>query len=208
MEKLGFRLGIATLLLVSHVECCSVISEFVFLTYEQSLYKSDLVLYGRDLIHTTNNDTKWGKRQDSTFQVFCVLKNTNGYMIRDTIKIHGIEPINSCETSPPEVGNDYVVLLKERIEKDTFEWAAPKVVHSAKFDVSGNHYLKRARFICGFQNMSVPEGRSINSRPACPSTLNPSLCIVPSTAVRDFICEPLIMPLLTLSSLLLNYGNL
>ena len=198
MEKfLGLFLSATTILLfLSYVQSCSPIEGFKFLTYEQSLYKSNLVLYGRDIRHTKFNDTTWEERQDSTFQVFCILKNTNGNMIKENITIHRIYPRNTCETSPPEVGKDYIVLLKKRAESDTYEWAPPKDIHSAQFDVSDKDYLNRARSICGFQNMTVPEERSSNS-PACPSAVLP--CVVPpaSTAVRCFTSVPLVLSLLT-----------
>ena len=206
MEKiLGFFLSAtAILMFVSPVHSCSPIKGFKFLTFEQSLYKSNLVLYGRDIRHTKFNDTTviFEERQDSTFQVFCVLKNTDGYTIKENITIYRVFPRSTCETSPPEVGKDYIVLLKKRAESDTYEWAPPKDIHSAKFDVIDKDYLNRARSICGFQNMTVPEERSSNS-PACPSAVLPSVVptasTVPpaSTAVRCFTSVPLVLSLLT-----------
>ena len=205
---LGLFLSATTILLfVSYVQSCSPTGEFKFLTYEQSLYKSNLVLYGRDLRHTKFNDTKWEERQDSTFQVFCILKNTNGNMIKENITIHRIDPRTSCETSPPEVGKDYIVLLKKQVESDTYEWAPPKDIHSAKFDVSDEDYLNRARSICGFQNMTVPEERSSNS-PACPSAVLPCVVHPASTAVRCFIRVSLVLSLLiSIFIVLMNSWN-
>ena len=161
-------------------ESCSPAPGFVFLTYDQVMYRADLVLHGRDMFHTLHPDPDWSwtNRTDSHFQVFCVLKNVLNEPVNEHITIRRLSPRNTCETRPTEVGKDYIVMLR-RIEDQVYEWNPVKALHEAAYEAT-NANLEKVMKICGYQNPTFPiqDGNGNESR--CPITIDdPNQCIVP-----------------------------
>ena len=73
----------------------------------------------------------------------------------------------------------FLVLLS-RHGNDTYEWTHPKPSHQARFSADLSYdYLNRAVKVCGFQNMTVPEGRRGSGKTSCPASVDPTTCVVP-----------------------------
>ena len=165
---------------VAFGETCRPAPGFVFLTFDQVMYRADLVLHGRDMFHTLHPDRDWSwtNRTDSHFQVFCVLKNVLNEPVNEHITIRRISPRNTCETRPTEVGKDYIVMLR-RIEDQVYEWEPVKVMHSAAYEATDAN-LKEIMKICGYQNPTFPMQTGNGNELRCPETINdPNQCRVP-----------------------------
>ena len=168
------------MLVTSGSLACNIEEDFVFLTYEQIVQTSPLIVHGKDTEHTIHQDPMWRRnRTDSIFKVFCVLKNEYNETVNETITLHRILPRNSCETMPTFEGNEYIVMLR-KIGENRFEWDPIKKMHQSSYIYTPERINKTMQ-ICGLTNPTPPMNAIDNMCPIpllntteCPTIIVPT----------------------------------
>jgi len=136
---------------------------------EEYLWKADIVVYGRETERFDAGDDTFPDRKDSTFQVFCVMKNDNeASPIPATITLEMVEPLNSCQGTHYNLNED-IILALTRTESGNFQWHELNVTPDGAAYEATEENLNRAIWVCGLIEQQEPEGRTADDGlPHCP----------------------------------------
>lgn len=138
------------------------VQEWRNLTMEDILFKSDVVVYGKDVEHgkfRSPNDV------DSRFVVYCVIKSGK-FRIPENLIVESIDEQELCANVAyqTDVGEDYIIGLTPQLS-GFMKYANVYPLHSSAFPPTVEN-LQILKGICELQQWSDPE---TTSRGKCPN---------------------------------------
>ena len=163
---------LVSLLVISHLSvswACSTHGRWREMPIEERLFKSQVVVIGRDVKHYQVKTVQGFIRTDVLFEVDCILKNARGGVPRN-ITILRLSP-RECSDTVVTVGRRYIMAIK-RTGNLNFEFHEVNSLQSAAFSATEEN-LQIATGVCGLTEPDLPYDNrdyieGTDSPPSCP----------------------------------------
>ena len=146
---------LAACMVAGRVQACSVVGKLPRKhTMEETLYRADVVVYGRSSAMPVKPESQW-MDYPVTLEVHCVLKGpslTNTSLVLDWDNYH------SCAGDWPQLDKSYIAAVKQTKNGTKWTMDEPDLMEDAVFEATAENIqraLKLCKMVIGMQKQSI-----------------------------------------------------